>query len=187
MGVCGCTPNGEWKKHLREVLDQLNGMVETVFLEICQGKISDPWKVLGEYGDVLAGSTKFDHWFNTRVSISINPEEKLKFQQLFKAMADAQSMFTSCGWFFEDFDRIEPRNNVTTAAHCVWLIKQTTGVNLTDEICPSLDRVKSWRTGIEALRTFVLIISSLFTGVKQPLHLAFCVGIQFVDLGKIFV
>ncbi len=154
-GVCACTPNSEWKKHLREALDCLNFAVEAVFIEKCQGIINDPWKARNEYIEVIIGRSIFEKWLESQTLISITEEEKLKFKWLFQAMVDAQSMFTSCGWFFEDFDRIEPRNNVISAAHSVWLISQATGIDLVDEICPFLERVKSWRTGLTAFEVFI--------------------------------
>ncbi len=39
-------------------------------------------------------------------------------------------MFTSCGWFFDDFDRIEPKNNIAYAAQAVRLAERATGVDL---------------------------------------------------------
>ena len=36
-GVCACTPNSEWKKHLRDALEVLALNVNSVFLDACEG------------------------------------------------------------------------------------------------------------------------------------------------------
>ncbi len=63
-------------------------------------------------------------------------------------------MFTSCGWFFDDFDRIEPRNNVSYTAQAVWLTYQATGADLSAKAVGLLRNVKSWRTGDRADSVF---------------------------------
>ena len=52
-------------------------------------------------------------------------------QILLAAQYERQRVFTSCGWFFDDFGRIEPQNNVAYAAQAVWLTYLATGVDLT--------------------------------------------------------
>jgi hypothetical protein len=55
-------------------------------------------------------------------------------------------MFTSCGWFFDDFDRIEPRNNLAYAAHAIRLTKIATGEDLSAQILSDLKKAVSPRT-----------------------------------------
>jgi hypothetical protein len=64
-------------------------------------------------------------------------------------------MFTSCGWFFEDFDRIEPRNNVAYAAQAVWMAYQATGIDLTPNITEWLTRVISQSGSVRADQVFM--------------------------------
>ena len=59
-------------------------------------------------------------------------------------------MFTSCGWFFDDYDRIEPKNNTAYAAQATWLKRMATGVDLTELAGEELEKVVSWRTGLRA-------------------------------------
>jgi hypothetical protein len=57
-------------------------------------------------------------------------------------------MFMSCGWFFDDFDRIEPRNNVAYAAQAVFLTNLATGEDLSGDAITWLKPVQSWRSGL---------------------------------------
>ena len=43
-------------------------------------------------------------------------------------------MFTSCGWFFDDLARIEPRMNISHAAHAATLMNQVNGINYTEAV-----------------------------------------------------
>ncbi len=69
-------------------------------------------------------------------------------------------MFTSCGWFFEDFDRIEPRNCVAYAAQAVRLTRQATGVDLAPEIIKDLSQVVSPRSGLSAAQVFASYLAN---------------------------
>ena len=79
-------------------------------------------------------------------------------------------MFTSCGWFFDDFDRIEPKNNVAYAAQAVRLARLATGVDLEPAVVADLQRVVSLRTATRADRVFLR-------------HLRRAEGVQSVRIG----
>ena len=70
-------------------------------------------------------------------------------------------MFTSCGWFFEDFDRIEPRNNVAYAAQAVRLARQATGVDLEPQTARDLQRVVSQRMQLNADAYFSSLLCTI--------------------------
>ena len=64
-------------------------------------------------------------------------------------------MFTSCGWFFEDFDRIEPKNNVAYAARAVQLTRMAADVNLAPLAAEALRHVVSARSGLRGDQVFL--------------------------------
>jgi hypothetical protein len=63
-------------------------------------------------------------------------------------------MFTSCGWFFEHFHRIEPQNNIAYAAQAIWLTEQVTGKELKPLAMEVLKKVKDNRTGLRGDTVF---------------------------------
>jgi hypothetical protein len=63
-------------------------------------------------------------------------------------------MFTSCGWFFDDFERIEPKNDVAYAAQAVRLTRIATGVDLAPQMLADLRHVVSHRTGLRGDAVF---------------------------------
>ena len=82
------------------------------------------------------------------------PEKAAKVGMLLAAQYERQRMFTSCGWFFEHFHRIEPQNNVAYAAQAVWLTEQATGVELKTTAMEVFKQVKDGRTGLRGDTVF---------------------------------
>jgi hypothetical protein len=73
-------------------------------------------------------------------------EELWRVRLLLEAQRERQRMFTSCGFYYDDFSRIEPKNNVTYAAHVVHLVRLATGVDLAPQTSAQLKHVASQRT-----------------------------------------
>jgi len=59
-------------------------------------------------------------------------------------------MFTSCAFFFDDFDRIEPRNAIAWAARAIACNKAACGISLEAPFLRELATVKSWRSSLAA-------------------------------------
>jgi hypothetical protein len=57
-------------------------------------------------------------------------------------------MFTSCGWFFDEFHRIEPQNNIAYAANAIWLTEKTTGLKPDPQLLTAFENVVSAKTGL---------------------------------------
>jgi hypothetical protein len=78
----------------------------------------------------------------------VDGEQMWKIRLLLEAQRERQRIFTSCGWFFDDFSRIEPKNNVAYAAQAVHLARLATGVDLAQQTIALLKHVVSHRTGM---------------------------------------
>jgi hypothetical protein len=73
---------------------------------------------------------------------------------MLESQRERQRIFTSCGWFFEDFDRIEPKNVIAFAAQAVRLAQLATGDDLSPQAMIDLKHVISPRTGLSADAVF---------------------------------
>ena len=71
-----------------------------------------------------------------------------------RAQVKRQRMFTSCGWFHQEFHRIEPHNNIAYAAYAVWLSELVTGEHIDPEIIRKLADVRDQKTGLRADTVF---------------------------------
>ncbi len=172
MGECACTPNnGDWKSHLRLAFERLSNELDRLYLDVAGKFFTDPWDLRNRYIHVLLGEIKFENLANQMSVVSLTSDQLMRVHLLLEAQRERQRMFTSCGWFFEDFDRIEPRNNVAYAAQAVWLARLATGVDLEPDINAYLKRVRSAMTGLSAdtvfsnhLRRAELVSQSLNSG-----------------------
>jgi alpha-amylase/alpha-mannosidase (GH57 family) len=155
MGNCGCvSENSEWKTQMRRALDRLAEELDGLYLEVASPIISDPWELRNRYIHVLLGQTTTEDLIEDMAGKALTSQQIHRIHLMLEAQRERQRMFTSCGWFFEDFDRIEPRNNVAYAAQATLLAKQATEVDLEALILPDLARVRSERSNLSADRVF---------------------------------
>jgi len=148
-GDCGCTPgDGRWKGYLRQAFTHLAYQVDKIFVDNMHAYRIDPWKLRNAYIHVLLGQVTLADLISQHAGKRMEPEQVERIRLLLEAQRERQRIFTSCGWFFDDFSRIEPRNNVAYAAQAVRLTRKATGVNLTDQLMADLHFVASYRSSL---------------------------------------
>lgn len=154
MGSCSCTSNNEWKAPLRDALTKLGDRLDEIYENTLRPYLSDPWQLRHQFIHVIHGTQTLEEFISTRIEQPLEEDQVEKIGYLLWSQYERQRIFTSCGWFFDDFDRIEPRNNVAYAAQAVWLTRKATGVDLLEEAMDELQHVCSWRTGLSADQVF---------------------------------
>jgi hypothetical protein len=155
IGDCDCTPEARWKFHLRSAFDQLAAQIDKIYEEVTSPHIHDPWSLRNQYIHVLLGRLTAGELVDEFAGHHLPDETQLKIHLLLAAQHARQRMYTSCGWFFDDFDRIEPQNNLASAAQAVRLVRAATGVNLEGSVLGNLSRVISRRTGLRSETVFL--------------------------------
>lgn len=160
---CECTPNSFWKAPLREALNYIAEIVDQIYEEEIQAAGGDPYSIRDEYIQVLLHRVPMEEFINNRLRLSAKTPTIQQMSFLLRAQYERQRMFTSCGWFFDDFDRIEPRNNVKYAAQSIWLTRQVMpDINL-DMIINKLKMVSSTRTNLSADQVFLKHLEAAHT------------------------
>jgi hypothetical protein len=155
-GNCDCTSGDpRWKTHLRSALDCLGAEIDRNYVEFISPYIHDPWALRNRYIHVLLGQVTADELIDEAAGRHLQDEMRLKIHLLLEAQHARQTMFTSCGWFFDDFDRIEPQNNLASAAQAVRLVRAATGVRLEGFALADLRQVMSARTGLRGDAVFL--------------------------------
>jgi alpha-amylase/alpha-mannosidase (GH57 family) len=154
MGDCGCTSGAGWKSPLRAALNQLGELINQPYVEFTRQYGLEPWALRDAYIQVILGETNLPDLLWDEFHLTLGADELRRLGLLLKGQFERQRAFTSCGWFFDDFDRIEPRNNVAYAAQAVWLTYQASGVDLTHQALSLLKLVRSPRTGLTGDRVF---------------------------------
>ena len=139
--VCGCTPGGTWKKGLRDFLDETAVVLDGVYEHTAAEWLKDPWQAREDLIHFVLHEESYEDWEARSVRKGFSYKKALPLRKLMQAQFERQRMFTSCGWFFEQFDRIEPRNNLKYAAHALTLTEAACGINLCAELIPLLDSI----------------------------------------------
>ncbi len=152
---CGCTPNSHWKAPLRDALNYIAEIVDGVYESVIGNTGEDPYAVRDEYIQVLLENVPMNEFITNRLKLTSKTASIQQISLLLKAQYERQRMFTSCGWFFDDFDRIEPRNNVKYAAQAIWLTRQVKPDLKMNELLKKLEHVSSSRTELRADQVFL--------------------------------
>lgn len=146
---CSCTPGDtSWKKHFYHAMRTLADELDRIFEQCLQPVVHDPWHLRNRYISIRLGRETLEDVLQHEVRTPLDPVLVQRIRYALEAQYERQRMFTSCGWFFEDFDRIEPRNNMAYAARAIWLTYCASGVDLLHRARNLLSTVCSERTGV---------------------------------------
>lgn len=147
---CDCTEgDSSWKPALRHAIDQLATRVNTLFEQKAAATLRDPWAARDGYlawrnGWMTADAFWAQHGRNGR-----KPRREalaVRTWHMLEAQYCLQAAYTSCGWFFEDLDRIEPRNDINEARCAISHMWQALHVDLQRDFVADLAAAHSWRT-----------------------------------------
>ncbi|MBQ6508210.1 MAG: DUF3536 domain-containing protein [Flexilinea sp.] len=152
---CPCAEHGEWKHGMRHAFDRIAEYVDTEMQKALDPYGLDLQEFRNEYAYVLTGQETAAGQLRRLIGKELPKEEEEKLLSLMKAQYERQRMFTSCGWFFGDFERIEARNNLAYAAMAVYLLEEVTGnKDYYRKIHRALTRVVNGTTGVRASTIF---------------------------------
>jgi len=154
MGECNCTPGAIWKAPLREALVELASDIDHQYQDFINQYTYQVWELRDDYIRVLLDEVNFENWIKNFIHKPLTDKEINQIRMLLTAQFERQRMFTSCGWFFSNFDRIEPKNNIAYTAQALWSTKQVTGVDLDQKALDLLDKVKDQLTGLSGAEVF---------------------------------
>ena len=147
---CECTEgDSSWKAGLRQAFHHLAERGDALFVQYAGETLSDPWAARNAYLALRNGwQTPQDFW--EQYGKGHHTPEDMQLAQrtllLLEAEYYLQYSFTSCGFFFEDLDRIEPRNDIAFARRAISLFWQALGVDLQQDFLRDLQSAKSGRT-----------------------------------------
>jgi alpha-amylase/alpha-mannosidase (GH57 family) len=156
MGVCDCAPDNAWKAPMRQSFIRLAEAIDNAYEKTISHFTPDAWGLRDGYIDVILGQTTLPELVSRYANRAISSDSLRQIGYLLRGQYERQRMFTSCGWFFDDFDRIEPRNNVAYAAQAIWLTENAidSDTRLIHLAQAELCTVRSQRTGLAADEVF---------------------------------
>jgi hypothetical protein len=149
---CECTEGeSSWKGTLRQALTNLAQRGDTLFEQYTGKFLRNPWVARNNYLSLRNGWQSPKSFWARHGRWGRQPFNRQMGRRvllLLEAQYYQQYSFTSCGFFFEDLDRIEPRNNIAFARRAISLTWQALGVDLQRDFLNDLQATKSWRTGV---------------------------------------
>jgi len=155
---CSCTEgDGSWKPALRAAFDHLAARLDEIFEQVAARTLRDPWAARDAYLGVRNGwMDEASLWkrYGRHGLMRGSQSDRAATRQLLDAEYYGQCMYTSCGFFFEDLDRIEPRNDIAFARRAISLVWQAAHMDLQPEFARDLATARSWRTGITGLDAY---------------------------------
>lgn len=140
---CGCNSGGKpnwnqaWRRPLREALDWLRDELTAIYLHQSEGILRDPWHARDEYVNIILHRSED----NIRKFLSehcLRTVEANRVLRLMEMQRNAQLMYTSCGWFFDEISGIETTQILQYACRALQLVSQVSEVNLEDEFLKRL-------------------------------------------------
>jgi len=145
---CACTPGkSHWKDALRRALTHLAERADALFEQYAGQTLSDPWAARD---DALALRNGWEiperFWMRHGVTERLDVAHIQQAELLLEAEYWLQCSQTSCGFFFEDLDRIEPVNIIAAARRAISLFWLATGYDLQRRFLKDLEQARSWRT-----------------------------------------
>ncbi|HEY3168780.1 MAG TPA: DUF3536 domain-containing protein, partial [Candidatus Binatia bacterium] len=148
---CGCNTgahpgwNQEWRTPLRNALDWLRDAIAPRWETITRELLKDPWTARDAYIDVLFHRSleNIENFFSRHAARTLTHAEKTMVLHLLELQRHAMLMYTSCGWFFDDFSGIETVQNLQFAGRTVQLAETFFGISLEAQLTHLLALGKS--------------------------------------------
>lgn len=148
---CGCclgtNPkwNQKWRAPLREALDWLNEEANAVYTNYLSSYVTDVWSVRNAYIDVILNRDEknIQKFISEHTIKTVNDADKVKILKLLEMQRNAQLMYTSCGWFFDELSRIEPVQILKYAARVIQLILELDDRNIENNFLDLLSKANS--------------------------------------------
>jgi alpha-amylase/alpha-mannosidase (GH57 family) len=171
---CECTEgDSTWKGELRKALDHLAEHGDQLFEQYAGETLSDPWAARNAYLELRNGwVTPESFWaqYGKEQHMPEDPQLAERTRLLLEAQYYHQYSFTSCGFFFEDLSRIEPRNDIAFARRAISLTWQALGIDLQRDFLRDLAHARSWRintTGADLYRQLPVVRPDLLPPLPQ--------------------
>ena len=152
---CGCSTGGgpdwnqKWRGPLREAFDHLKVLADDVYArEIERLTTMDPWDVRDAYVETLVAPEQQARTDSFLQKVLLHPDdakERAKALRLLEIQKFCLFSYTSCGWFFNDIEGLEPVQNMRYALRAIELMEPFLpfGHNIKSEVLSILARATS--------------------------------------------
>ena len=131
---CGCNGgkpgwNQKWRTPLRQALDGLRDALVPLTEKAGAALFKDVWAARDAYINVILdrSNESSDRFFAEQASHELSENERIRALEIMELQRNAQLMYTSCGWFFDDISGIETVQVIAYAARVIQLARMLFG------------------------------------------------------------
>ena len=130
---CGChTGGGEnwnqsWREPLRKAFDIVRAAADDVYERQAATLFVHPWDARDRYVEVVTGRMTIEDFSAREAWRQLEGEDLRRAASLLEMQENAMSMYTSCGWFFNDIAGIETLQVMLYAARTLDLVEELSG------------------------------------------------------------
>lgn len=149
-GDCGCNMGRRgwrqtWRGPLRAALDWLRDEIAPRYHEASSRLFKDSGAARDAYIDVILdrSSESISRFFERHASRPLSDAEQVSARKLLELQRNAQLMYTSCGWFFDEISGIETTQVLAYAARVLHLAEEELGDSLENEFLKRLEQAPS--------------------------------------------
>ncbi len=148
---CGCQSGmhsgwvQEWRKPLREGLDELRFSGIGIYEEGMKKYFRDPWKARDAYISVILDRSEgnIEKFLREHAVNKLSPEERMTALKYLEMQRNAMLMYTSCGWFFDEISGIETVQIMQYASMVIQLAQELQGQDLEPDFLSALELAPS--------------------------------------------
>ena len=148
---CGCNTGGNsgwnqhWRKPLRELLDWLRDALIPIYEKEVSQFLIDPWAARNNYIAVILNRDQehVQYFIQENAKYRLHEKEITIVLRLMEMQRNAQLMYTSCAWFFDEISGIETNQVLQYALRAINYAKQVAGIDLHPEFLNRLRQAPS--------------------------------------------
>ncbi|MBI4495030.1 MAG: DUF3536 domain-containing protein [Chloroflexi bacterium] len=147
-GGCPCTEgDGSWKLPLRHAFDRLAARIDAAFELTTRDLLREPWAAVEAYLPLRLGDVSEKEFLAAHATGKLSHDAVRKLRLLFEAQYYRHLVYTSCAFFYEDLDRLEPARMLAFGTRAARLTQQATDLAMEEAFVLDLAAARSWRTG----------------------------------------
>jgi hypothetical protein len=127
---CGCNAsapegwNQRWRAPLRAAFDLLRDCLAQKFEDVGGELLRDPWAARDEYVELVGpGAAPREEFLLRHAAHTLSTEERVRTFTLLEVQRVGMTMYTSCGWFFNDIAGIETLQTLRYAGRALEMLE----------------------------------------------------------------
>jgi len=145
---CGCNTGGRgdwnqrWRAPLRDTLDWVRDLLRPIYLEKMADLELDPWSTRNDYIKVILdrSAANVEQFIHDHAGYDLSPDLRTMLLRCQEMQRNAQLMYTSCAWFFDEVSGIETNQVLQYALRALRYGEKLSGGQFQEAF---LDRLKN--------------------------------------------